>query len=274
MKTILTAALLLAVNVLAFCQKADLPKPGAELQAGYVRETFKMRDKQVSPMMYVANLNGLRLSYARLTPKNQWVAEIKLGFSELIAPKLGIREFKFSEEQSQPIILVPTLYSGGVSLTYRRRLQQNSFRTSWAGISMQESFKYADGLAMTTWVMNTLAASFSYQTRFYLGRRHSLIAEASLPLLTAVSRMPYSNVVSKPELSNAKAFLKDSRIESANRYLNPEFGFSYRFTLSKRLALQAMYRYSWMRYPEPRLIRTALHTGNLSLIYNFHFHNK
>lgn len=79
MKTIITAVMLLAVNLLAFSQQNSQPKHGEEIQAGYFREYIKLRDKQVSPMMYVTHLNGLRISYGRITHKNQWLANISAG---------------------------------------------------------------------------------------------------------------------------------------------------------------------------------------------------
>lgn len=269
MKIIITAALLLAVNLFAFSQASQHLKPGGELHAGYFRQTFKMRDLQVSPMMYVANLHGVSLSYARLTPRNQWMAETKVGMADLIAPKLGIRMFKFTEDQSQPLLLVPRLYRAELFLTYRRLLAKKAYRSSWAGISIQETFNYADGLAMTTWVMNTAALSLSYQTYFHLNSHHTIMGEAALPVLTLVSRLPYSNVISTPEQSNSAAFLNGSRLETLSRYLNPQISTSYRFTPSKRVAIQAQYRYNWLQYTEPRLIRSSSHTGILSFIYQF-----
>lgn len=193
---------------------------------------------------------------------------------ELVAPALGVRQFKFSDDQEQPLILVPTLYKAEVSLTYRRLWIQNQRWSSWAGVQIQETINYADGLAMTTWVMNTLTLHLSYQADFRLNDANHIITDVSLPVLSAVSRLPYSNAVSKPEMSNASAFLKETSLESLNRYINPQLSVAYRFNISKRLGLQASYKYQWLHYTEPRQIRSASHTGNLSLIYQYHFQYK
>jgi hypothetical protein len=74
MKTIITAALL-ALHLCAYAQTTSLPRYGQELHLGYFRETFKLRDLQASPMMYVANLNGMKIFYGRITKKNQWLAK-------------------------------------------------------------------------------------------------------------------------------------------------------------------------------------------------------
>jgi hypothetical protein len=274
MKVLITAALLMAMHLFAFSQSASQVVAGEELAIGYLRKTFKMRDLQVSPVMYVANVNGLSISYSRNTPRNQWQANIQAGTAGFISPSLGIRAFQFSDQQESPLLLVPTLYTGGLTFTYRRLLKSKEALSSWAGVRLQETFYYADGLAMTTWAMNTLAMSINHHTHFRLANRHHLMADVTLPVFSAVSRMPYSNVVSRPELSNSKAFLKNTNWAGPLGYMQPQVEIAYRLLISKRVAAQAVYRYSWMRYPEPRLIRAASHTGEFSIIYQWHFqHN-
>lgn len=273
MKLLITTALLLSVHLLAFSQVKEQPFPGEEVHIGYFRQTFKMRDQQVSPMLYIANLNGLSLSYARITRKNYWRAAIKAGVADIIAPALGIRQFQFSENGG-PVSLLPTLYAAQMEFTFRRKIQEKQNRTSWAGIQLQENFRYADGIAMTTWVMNTLALHITYQMQFRLHKRHLIQSGASLPVLGAISRLPYNNVVSRPDMSNSKAFLNNTSLAGPLQYLNPQVEVAYRLGISKRLSMQAMYTYAYMRYKEPRLIRSASHTGELSFIYQWHFFQK
>lgn len=273
MKLLITAALLLAVPLFAFSQVTEQPFPGEELQIGYFRQTFKMRDQQVSPMLYIANPNGLKLSYARITRKNYWGAVLKASLADIVAPGLGMRQFQFSED-GQPITLVPTLYAGEMALTFRRKIHEKQNRSSWAGVQLQENFRYADGIAMTTWVMNSLALHITYQTQIRLHEKHLILAGASLPILGAISRLPYSNVVSRPEMSNSKAFLKNTSVAGPLQYLNPQLEVAYRLGISKRLSMQAMYSYTYMRYAQPRLIRSTAHTGELSFIYQWHFFQK
>jgi hypothetical protein len=273
MKILLTAALLLAMHLFAFSQAEQQILPGEELHLGYFRQTFKMRDQQVSPMMYIANLNGLNLSYARTTRKNYWRTAITAGMADFIAPGLGIRHFQFSEN-GQPLTLVPTFYKGEIALTYRRKIRDKQYRSSWVGMHLQENFHYADGIAMTTWVMNTLVLHITYQIEIKLHENHHIVAGAYFPVLGAISRLPYSNVVSRPDMTNSKAFLKNTSFSGPLKYFNPQLEVAYRLGISKRLAMQAMYSYALMRYPEPRLIRSASHTGELSFIYQWHFFQK
>lgn len=266
MKTLISTALLSLGGSMALAQT---PRTVSELQIGYVRETFTMLDLQASPMRYVANVNAGRLTYARQTTKNQWIFSLQAGAADFISPALGIRGIKFSPEQEQPLYLVPTLYRGNLELEYRRLIRQSPRRTTRLGVGLHDTFGYADGLALNTWVMNTAALSVLYQTRFSIGTKSAIEVNASLPVLAAVSRMPYSNVVSKPNSSDTKTFFGGTRLATLNRFLNPQISVGYRYDFSARLALRVGYRYNWMRYSEPRLIRTAAHVASVSMVYKF-----
>ena len=266
MKRMISTALLSVGSLFAVAQT---PRTVSELQIGYVRETFHLRDLQASPMHYVASLNGGRVAYTRQTTKNQWRISLQAGLADFIAPTLGIRGIKFSPEQEQPLWLVPTLYRGNLDLEYRRVIRQTANRTTRLGVGLHDTFGYADGLALNTWTINTAALSALYQTRFQVGKKHAVEVNASLPVLAAVSRMPYSNVVSKPNRSDVATFFDGTRLATVNRFLNPQVGVGYRFDFSPRLALRADYRYNWMRYSEPREIRTATHTASFAVVYKF-----
>jgi hypothetical protein len=274
MKALLTIALLWAGSLVAHAQPAGPAQPGSELQVGYVRELFKARDLNASPLLYIANLNGIRLSYTRVTPRNQWYAGIQAGRGAYVAPALGIRSFRFSPDQATPLRLAPTLYRGSLELAYRRNVRQRAHRTTWVGLGVHDVIGYADGVAMSTWAMHSLAAQLLYQERLTLFKKHTLVADASLPVLAAVSRMPYGNVVSEPGRGNASAFLGGTRLASPLRFLNPQVGLAYRLDCTPQLALRASYQYSWTRYPEPRVIRSASHAVAASLVYKFQMQHR
>jgi hypothetical protein len=269
MKTTISTVLLSLGSTLAFGQAPRVPAMVSELQIGYNRETLKLRDLQASPMLYVANLNGVGLSYSRLTRKNHWRVGVQAGLGDLIAPNLGIRSFKVAPQQEQPLWLVPTLYRGQLELDYRRRIRQTGNRTTWLGLGLQETIGYADGLALSTWAFNSAALRLTYQTRLRLGERHTLVADAALPVLAAVTRMPYSNVVSEPGRSEVATFFGGTRWATLNGFFNPEIGVSYYFDLSRRVAFGSTYRYQYLRYAQPRMLRTADHTFHASIVYKF-----
>lgn len=266
----ISTVILLLGSALASAQAPPDPVyMGSELQLGYSRQTFKMRDLQASPMLYVANLNGVQLGYTRRTTKNQWGVNLQVGLGDLIAPGLGIRPFKFAPEQEQPLWVAPTLYRGQLELDYRRCLSRTRNRTTWVGVGLQETIGYADGLALNTWAFASTDLRLTYQTRWQFGKRHTLVADVALPVLAAVSRMPYSNVVSEPDRSEVATYFGGTRLSTLNRYFGPELSVGYRFELSRRVGFNVNYRYQYLRYSEPQLIRTANHNINASILYKF-----
>ncbi len=267
MKSVFSAVLLSLGSALVSAQTPQAPS--SEIHLDFERETFKMRDNQASPAMYVANLNKLRIGFQRLTPHNQWRVELSAGIGDLVAPSLGIRGFKFSPEQEQPLWLVPTLYRGQLRVEYLRSVRQSGRRSTWLGLGLLETAGYADGLALSTWAFSSADVRLLYQTRLTLGERHTLVADASLPLLATMTRMPYSNVVSQPNQSDAASFFGSTRLATLNRYLSPEVSLNYRFRLNRRVTFGVGYRYNWMYYSQPRTIRTAAHTLHTSLVYTF-----
>lgn len=272
MKMLFSTVLLSAGWLMAAAQAPAPLQSASEIQIGYVRETFKARDLQTSPMLYVANLNGLRLGFRQRWNRHQLRVSLQAATGSYVAPGLGVRSFRFSAEAVQPLVLLPTLYRAGLDLEYLLRFRETpNHRQTWWGIGMHEQAAYADGVALTTWTLNTASASLLHHTRWPFGRRHLLALDVSLPLVSAVTRLPYSNVVSSPDKSNASAFFSGTKWERLPRFINPQVGMSYRFRLSPRWSAQAAYRYSYLRYPDPQLIRTSSHTANLSIIYQFNF---
>ncbi|GAB3794793.1 hypothetical protein GCM10028819_09600 [Spirosoma humi] len=268
MKTMLSTAVLSLGSALTFAQiSPSLSNRGSELQIGYSRQTFKMRDLGASPMLYVANLDGVHVSYTRLTQQNQWQARVQVGLGDLIPPGLGIRSVKFAQEQAQPLWLVPTLYRGQLELNYRRRIGHTGNRTSWLGVGLHELIGYADGLALNTWAFNSAALRLTYQKRLLIGKRHTLIIDAALPMLGALSRMPYSNVVSEPNRTEIRSFFRGTRLTTLNRYINPEVEVNYHFAFSRHVGFGIGYRYNYLYYTNPQLIRTADHSFQASIVY-------
>ncbi|GAA4453136.1 hypothetical protein GCM10023189_17750 [Nibrella saemangeumensis] len=278
MKMLFSTALLSVGWLIASGQPSATQQSASELQVGLIRETVKTRDLQTSPMLYMGNLNGLRVGFTQRWNRHQLRVNLRAATGSYVAPGLGVRSFSFADEATeggtpaQPLVLIPTLYRGGVDVEYLLRFRETpNHRQTWWGIGFHEQAGYADGVAMTTWAMNTASASLLHHTRWPFGRRHLVALNVSLPLVAAVTRLPYSNVVSSPDESNAKAFMQGTQWETLPRFINPQVGLSYRFRVSPRWSAQAAYRYSYLRYPDPELIRTAAHTATLSLVYHFNF---
>lgn len=272
MKTLIVicTALLCLGTVVSFAQENETDNHAAEASIGLVRGVNKLHDWQASPMQYFTNYNGLKGDYKRITSKNLWHFGFEAGLGDMVSPALGKRQFRF-DEGDETFYLVPTMYKGLLYAQYLRQISNQTNQLSYLGIKIQDSFFYADGLAMNIWSMNLLeiSAKYSYIKKF--GRRHQLEGNISLPILASVARMPFSNVVSQPDKSQSRAFLEGAEWGFLGKYVHPEIEISYQYKISKRNALRFNYRYQWLSYDQPLTIRMSDHQIGLAYVYQFQF---
>jgi hypothetical protein len=268
--TLFSTVMLCLGTIMAFGQQENNIKHGAEASIGLIRGTNKLHDLQASPMQYFTNYNGIKGDYRRLTPKNRWYFGFEAGLGDMIAPSLGKREFRF-EEGDDSFYLVPTLYRGSISAQYLRLIKDDDRQKSFLGARLKNSFSYADGLAMNIWAMNLTDLSVGYEYSRQFGQKHQVEASIYLPVLAFATRMPYSNVVSWPGKSQAAAFLEGGQWAWLGQYFYPDFEFAYQYSISKRNAIRASYRYRWLNYSQPRQIQMSDHQLGLAYVYKFQF---
>lgn len=268
--TLFITVMLCLGTIMVIGQQDKPANHGAEASIGLLRGTNKLHDLQASPMQYFTNYNGFKGDYRRLTPKNRWYFGFEAGLGDMIAPSLGKREFRF-EEGDDSFYLVPSLYRGSISAQYLRLIKDEDKQKSYLGVKFKNSFSYADGLAMNIWAMNLTDLALGYEYLRQFGQKHQLVASISLPLLAFAARMPYSNVVSQPDKSQAGAFLAGGQWAWLGQYFYPDLEFAYQFSLSKRNAIRVSYRYRWLNYSQPRRIQMSDHQLGLVYVYKFQF---
>lgn len=266
----LVAGLCFALSIASARAQDTQEKPGAEFRISYLRGTQKLHDLQASPMIYYTTYNGLNLDYKRITEKNRWEFGLEAKTGNMIAPELGEREFQI-EEGGDSFVLIPSQYFGEIRVGYQRQVSSNSKSQGYLGGMIRDEFYYSDGLAMNTWSMNSLEFAARYSHFVELGKKHRIEGDVILPLVAFTARMPYSNVVSQPEKSQAKAFLEESEFASIGAYQHPEIQLSYRYHLSHRSGLEFRYSLDWLHYSEPRSIKKSNHEIALAWVYFFQF---
>ncbi|MDX5477557.1 MAG: hypothetical protein LPJ98_03795 [Cyclobacteriaceae bacterium] len=268
---ILLCTVMLCLGIsLSFAQGDESLRHGAEASLGLVRGVNKLHDWQASPMQYFTNYNGLTGDYKRITKKNLWYFGFEAGLGDMLAPELGKRQFRI-DEGDETFYLVPTLYKGELFAQFLRKISDQAVKSSYVGFKIQDSFFYADGLAMNIWTMNLLevAAKYAYVRNF--GKRHQVGANISLPIIASIARMPFSNVVSQPDKSQSRAFLAGAEWGFLGRYVHPEIGLNYQYQISKRNSIRFNYRYQWLSNDKPRSIRMSDHQIGLAYVYQFQF---
>lgn len=264
-----TILLCLGTNM-ALGQEKTNSFSGKEVSIGYARGVNKLHDLQASPMHYYTIYQGIQGDFKKITTQEFLYVGLEGGFGEMVAPDLGRRQFRF-EEDGEAFFLVPTQYRGKFTVQYHRALNKVDQNLHYLGFGFENSFFYADGLAMNIWAMNLAELSLHYKHLRRLGERHQLEFTAALPVISNVGRMPYSNVVSHPGRSQSAAFVDNSKWVSLGHYIHPDLSLRYQFLVSCRTGLQVVYRYRWLFYDQPKTIKMSDHQVALSWVYRLRF---
>ena len=255
------------------------PPTSHRFSMGPLLGNLKVKDLQTSPVMYVANPKGVQLTYEHRAAGHLLQVDVQASASRFIAPALGIRQFKFTDEQitgettRNTVLLAPSLYQGTVEVGYLRRVNTANPANKWrsyAGLGLHNWLGYADGVAMTTWAINAATLNATAAGEWQIGAAHQLTLQGAVPLVGLVSRLPYSNVLSYPERRYFDLFFsKGTHVATWNRLQRLHLQAGYRASLSRHLGLSLQYQLEWFHYSEPRSISTLAHQGALQLAYAF-----
>ncbi|QMU28634.1 hypothetical protein [Adhaeribacter radiodurans] len=275
MKPIITFKWLLALFLLVstkFIQAQDLKK--SSLQIAYVRSNFHFLDKQASPLVYQANLNGLGLTYEHTAPKSRRYLHFQAGTGTALPKGFGAREFIMSstdfygETNTFKILHAPTIYLGQLEAGYLHRIKNKNL---FAGISLQEWIGYSDNIGFwSTWGMNSTALNAALQYDKALTSKQKIKLGASVPIFALLSRMPYSNSISDPEKGNLRAFFAEgSRFTSLHQYQRLNVSAAYQYQLNYHWQTGVAYSFNWQHYTQPHSIRAYQQDLQAQLNYSF-----
>ena len=278
MKKIIVSCLLTGLLVslsigLLFAQ--DLKQ--SQLNVSYQRHRLAFLDKQASPLIYQANLNGVSLGYEHSAPKSRSFLNFQANLGTAVPKGIGIREFTLSssdfygETTTNKLVHAPTIYLGQLEAGYLRQLKTEGSKSVFLGATLQNWITYADNIGFwSTMGINTASLNVAVGFEKEIGKKQKLKIGASFPVIAIVSRMPYSNVISDPELGNFKAFFKEgSQLTSLHQYQRLNLNATYRFRLSRHWQTGLGYNFILLRYTQPQSIR-ALNQGlNIQANYLF-----
>jgi hypothetical protein len=256
------------------------PPVGSRLTVGPVLGNVKVKDLQASPLMYVANSKGVQLAYDYRAARSLFRVEMQASTSTFIAPALGPRQFTFTDEKisgettSGTMVLAPSLYQGNIDVRYVRRVNTANPTNKWrsyAGLSLHNWLGYADGVAMTTWATNAATLNAALTGEWNVRPGHLLTLSGAVPLMGALTRLPYSNVLSYPDNHSYfdLFFSKGTRLATWDQLQRVQLQAGYQASLSPRLDLGVQYRFEWFHYRQPRSITTLSNQGALQLAYKF-----
>ncbi|QNF32739.1 hypothetical protein HUW51_08345 [Adhaeribacter swui] len=249
----------------------------SKLTLAYKRSSFHFLDKQASPNIYQANLNGVSIGYEHAGIKSRSFVNVQAQTGTALPKGLGARTYTFTstnfsgETTSSQFVHAPTLYLGQLEAGYLRKLRTGGTKEMFAGIVLQEWLGYSDNIGMwSTWANSfaTLNAAVQYEKK--LNAKQQIQFKGAMPVVALVSRLPYSNVISDPEHSNFRAFFKEgTNLAFIHEFQKISLGAAYQYRLGRHWQTGVAYDFQWLHAQNPQAITAYSHAAHLQCNYLF-----
>ena len=245
----------------------------SQLNISYQRSHFTFLDRQASPLVYQANLNGVALAYERNAPKSRSFLKLQANLGTALPKGVGLREFTltntdfYGRTTTNILVHAPTVYTGQLEAGYLRRLKTGGAKSIFLGATLQDWITYSDNIGFwSTMGINTASLNAAIQLEKTLSEKQQLKIGASFPVVAMVSRMPYSNSISDPERGNFEAFFAEgSRLTFLNQLQRVSLNAAYQYRLSRHWGTGVAYDFYWLHYTQPRPIYAFNHSLKLQL---------
>jgi len=216
------------------------------LTAGAGLAYLTMLDRQASPVLYVGSGPAFLLTYERIAATNQWQLEVNGG---MLAMQPSDKELRFED----PYFSAQT---GGFHLTYLHLIKSYEKSTWKIGASLNEEMlvdmNYEVGRWPYAFAQGGLYAEA--QWNYQLSGRHQLGASVALPIVAAITDMPYNQIprVEGQYPGLASIFKVGTRMPFWNTYQRADIDLAYEFTASSKWRLGARYKWAWLHDQEPK----------------------
>lgn len=233
-----------------------------ELRTGYTRSDYL--DRGASDFRYVAHRAVFDLDYRYTASKGSWTAGLGAGYGSMYTASYPDRKIAFANwnwDGTYDVVEVPvrgSMYSWNIHAGRLFRVNSSSKplenRTE-LGPVLRWNVMYIDGF-IPAGMMSAASLAFRFEKQ-HAWNKHSIGFAAELPLLAAVSRLPYHGSVSSPGVSTRVGgfFSSGTRFATLNTYQELTLRLNYRYALGKRTALGLEYAPSFCRYTLPREVR-------------------
>ncbi|WP_234734586.1 hypothetical protein [Tellurirhabdus bombi] len=178
------------------------------------------------------------------------------------------RVIHYSEDLAVP--MAGGLLAGHVFANYLRRVGTYSKGTILLGTGIHHRIHYPfeapyAGLSMITSVPLIVKATYS------LGPKTQLSTQLSYSLAGLVTRLPWHNTYSLPEVgSQFKAlYQNDTQLASGHRLRQVSWTWAIDHQISRRASLGLTYQFDLLRYPHPRPLASWSNSLQLNSSFNF-----
>ncbi|MEZ5070711.1 MAG: hypothetical protein R2751_07035 [Bacteroidales bacterium] len=245
--------LLVAVPAITRAQSTD-PVKSLRLGTGYVH--LRMLDRLVSPLPYQSNMVPISLAYQSRTENGLF--EVSLDLLPGMADNTG--EFKDravvlsgyngdGNITSSELALAPSFFGGDeLTVKYLRRLNRpaSSGVQLYAGAECKQFF-YLSFPMVPILFHSELSLGPSLAADWQAVEGTTLRASASLPLLSLITRLPYSTDPVDGEHGYLYVtYRTGSRLTSVHQYQRVNLGLEFQKQMGDGWSLGAAYRFCWL----------------------------
>jgi len=225
------------------------------LGAGYIQTL----DLQVSSKMFQGIRKNLDLDYKRNLKKGIFTANLNVFIGNLSPSGSGLTFYAreadiYGVETTESMTLEIAQKGFNLELGYLHHVKKRSASKTafYVGGSFEENLTYAPGF-MQIGLINYGSLNAKVRLGYLMKNNKPLIFQLSLPVVSLVTRNPYSNSSVIPDKSAfATFFTGNNKIETINHFQNLRFSVKYPFLVTKRMAFDIAYEGSWLHYYKPQ----------------------
>ena len=253
----LTATLLFFCFFSAFAGSGSGEKKLSYLAIGTGYSQFSMIDRKVSPLVYGSAQSPNCLSFYQSSERSIFRADIDFIYSYLSPKDFSERSFinvgpnHNGTLREQAITFTKSsLIQDEITIEYLRLLKknENGKMNLFFGGRFNQYFSYASTQA-PVFVFSELSLNPSLLLRYRFNETVESQTGLSVPLLSLITQMPYSNDPTDGEHNYfVSSFLMGSHLASLNRFQRVNFQQSLIKKFNHRWAVALDYNFYWFHY--------------------------
>lgn len=256
-RKIITITLLFFCSVAAFAGSGSGEKKLSYLAIGTGYSQFNMIDRKVSPLVYGSAQSPNCLSFYQSSERSIFRADIDFIYSYLSPKDFSERSFinvgpnhNGTLREQAVTFSKSSLIQDEVTIEYLRLLKknENGKMNLFLGGRFNQYLSYASTPA-PVFVFNELSLNPSLLLRYRFSETFESQTGLSVPLLSLITQMPYSNDPTDGEHNYfVSTFLMGSHLASLNRFQRVNFQQSLIKKFNHRWAVALDYNFYWFHY--------------------------
>jgi len=253
----LTATLLFCCSIAVFAGNGGSEKKLSYISFGTGYSQFNMIDRKVSPLVYGSTQSPNCLSFFQLSESSIFRADIDFVLSYVSPKDFSERSFinvgpnhNGTLKEQAVTFGKSLLIQNEISIEYLRLIKknENDKMNLFFGGRFNQYFSYASTDA-PIFVFSELSLNPSLLLRYRFSETFESQTGLSVPLLSLITQMPYSNDPTDGEHNYfVSSFLMGSHLASLNRFQRVNFQQSLIKRFNHRWAVALDYNFYWFHY--------------------------